>query len=143
MQRFAVEWDRRTVEASLADVVGLEYFRRLPEVMAAHTNNRGLLELFSTIAAEASNPDHPAHHFIQARYTNNLATLAAHLTQAVDAGDVAPLTPAKIDIEVRLVTAVLDGIGLQWLLDPSTDVATAVATYIERTISGWRKMNPE
>ena len=117
---------------------GLDYFRRLPEVMTAHLSNRGLLELFTTIAAEASSPAHPAHDFIQRRYTDNLATLATHLQQAVDTGDVAPLTPAEIEIEVRLVTAVLDGIGLQWLLDPSTDVTASVETYINRTVDAWR-----
>lgn len=132
------EWDRQTVEASLADVDGLDYFYRLPEVMGAHLSNRGLLELFTTIAAEASSPAHPAHAFIQARYTTNLATLAAHLQQAVDAGDIAPLSSTEIQIEVRLVTAVLDGIGLQWLLDPSTDVVTSISTYITRTITGWQ-----
>jgi AcrR family transcriptional regulator len=132
------EWDRQTVETRLAGVAGLEYFLRLPEVMGAHLSNRGLLELFTTIAAEASSRDHPAHAFIQRRYTDNLATLATHLRQAVDAGDIAPLTPAEIDIETRLVTAVLDGIGLQWLLDPSTDVVASVTTYITRTITCWR-----
>src|SRR5215213_1543535 len=34
------EWDRRTVEASLTGVAGLDYFRRLPEVMTAHLSNR-------------------------------------------------------------------------------------------------------
>src|SRR3954467_999998 len=114
------EWDRQTVEARLADVSGLGYFRRLPEVMGAHRSNRGLLELFTTIAAEASSPAHPAHAFIERRYTDNLATLASHLQRAADAGDVAPLASAVIENEVRLVTAVLDGIGLQWLLDPAT-----------------------
>jgi len=133
------EWDRQTVQARLADVSGLGYFRRLPEVMAAHRSNRGLLELFTTIAAEASSPAHPAHAFIQRRYTDNLATLATHLQQAVDTGDVAALTPAEIEIEVRLVTAVLDGIGLQWLLDPSTDITASVETYISRTIAAWGK----
>ena len=132
------DWDRRTVDAQLTDVTGLDYFRRLPEVMAANVSNRGLLELFTTMAAEASSPAHPAHAFIQRRYTDNLATLAGHLQQAVDAGDVVEFTPAEIDIEVRLVTAVLDGIGLQWLLDPATDVTASVETYINRTVAGWR-----
>src|SRR3954451_16702538 len=105
------EWDRQTVEASLSGVTGVDYFRRLPEVMTAHLSNRGLLELFTTIAAEASSRNHPAHDFIQRRYADNLATLARHLQHAVDTGDVAPLTPVEIEREVRLVTAVLDGIG--------------------------------
>jgi hypothetical protein len=106
--------------------------------MSAHLGNRGLLELFTTIAAEASSPTHPAHAFIQRRYTDNLATLAAHLQHAVDAGDVAPLTPAEIQREVRLITAVLDGTGLQWLLDASTEVTANVETYINRTVEGWQ-----
>ena len=136
------EWDRQTVEASLADVAGLDYFRRLPEVMTGHLRNRGLLELFTTIAAEASSPAHPAHAFIQRRYTDNLATLATHLQHAVDRDEVAPLTPDEIEIEVRLVTAVLDGIGLQWLLDPSTDITASVTTYIDRTITTWCRAAP-
>jgi len=132
------EWDRRTVEDGLAEVGGLDYFRRLPEVMAAHRENRGLLELFTTIAAEASSPNHPAHAFIAERYARNLATLAGHLRDAVDAGDIAPLPPGRIDVEVRLLTAVLDGIGLQWLVDPSTDVVAGVSTYVDRAIRSWR-----
>ena len=34
--------------------------------------------------------------------------------------------------------AVLDGIGLQWLLDPTTDVVASVTTYITSSISRWR-----
>lgn len=132
------DWDRQTVETNLAGVEGLDYFRRLPEVMTAHLDNRGLLELFTTIAAEASSPTHPAHNFIRHRYSFNLATLADHLQHAVDAGDVNPLTPVRIETEVRLVTAVLDGIGLQWLLDPATDVTTTVETYISRTVAAWQ-----
>ncbi len=132
------EWDRRTVADGLADVSGLDYFRRLPEVVTAHQQSRGLLELFTTIAAEASSPSHPAHHFIEQRYARNLATLAGHLREAVDAGDVAPMTDTRIQIEVRLITAVLDGIGLQWLLDPSTDVEPAVTTCVERAVAAWR-----
>jgi AcrR family transcriptional regulator len=132
------DWDRRSVEGRLTGVTGLDYFRRLPEVMGANLENRGLLELFSTIAAEASSPTHPARAFIQRRYTDNLSTLARHLREAVEAGEVAPLADADIQQEVRLVTAVLDGIGLQWLLDPSTDVVAAVNAYVTHSINRWR-----
>ncbi|MEV7800106.1 helix-turn-helix domain-containing protein [Microbacterium foliorum] len=132
------EWDRRTVENGLADVTGLAYFRALPEVMDAHTSQRGLLELFTTITAEATSPTHPAHQYIRNRYSTNLQTLADHLARAHEDGDVRFMNPSEIDIEVRLVTAVLDGIGLQWLLDPTTDLPGVVATYIDRTLASWR-----
>jgi hypothetical protein len=103
--------------------------------MGAHLAKRGLLELFSTIAAEATSPSHPAHKFIQQRYTDNLATLATHLQEAIAVGEIAPLTPVQINQEVRLVTAVLNGIGLQWLLNPDTDATDTVATYINRTVA--------
>ena len=35
-------------------------------------------------------------------------------------------------------TAVLDGIGLQWLLDPSTDVVESISTYVDPAVLGWR-----
>ncbi len=136
------EWDRRTVQDDLADVHGLGYFRRLPEVMAAHRRHPGLLQLFTMISAEATSPAHPAHAFIQQRYSGNLATLARHLRHAADVGEVAPLTDAQITVEVRLVTAALDGIGLQWLLDPTTDMHDAVSTYVERAITAWRQQPP-
>ncbi|MFF1385308.1 TetR/AcrR family transcriptional regulator [Arthrobacter sp. NPDC058288] len=131
------EWDRRTVDNGLTDVSGLDYFRRLPDVMSAHQDNRGLLELFTTIAAEASNTAHPGHAFITQRYIANLGTLSAHLQEAVEAGDIAPLSPAQIEVEVRLLTAMMDGIGLQWLLNPETDIRASVSTYVERAIAAW------
>jgi len=137
------EWDRQTVEARLADASGLEYFRRLPEVMGAHLEHPGLLELFTTIAAEASSTSHPAAEFIRHRYATNIATLAGHLRRAVDEGEIIDLGPAEVEAEARLVTAVLDGIGLQWLLDPSTDVVATVRTYIDRSIASWRTPRPQ
>lgn len=37
-----------------------------------------------------------------------------------------------------MVTATLDGIGLQWLLDPTADMADCVSSYIERAIDAWQ-----
>ncbi|MCI9887783.1 helix-turn-helix transcriptional regulator [Micrococcales bacterium 31B] len=132
------EWDLRTVADGLSDVSGIEYFGRLPEVMAAHQHSRGLLELFTTIAAEASGPSHPAHRFIRRRYEKNLATLAGHLREAIAAGEAAPMTGEQIMVEVRLLTAVMDGIGLQWLLDPATDIEGAMTACVDRTVAAWQ-----
>lgn len=133
------EWDRRTTQTSLTGVTGLTLFRRLPEVMEFHLHNRGLLELFLTMAAEASSQIHPAREFIRRRYADNIITLGAHFREAAAAGEVAPLSQAEIDQEMRLLIAVLDGIELQWLLEPSTDLVASVTTYINHAIARWQR----
>jgi AcrR family transcriptional regulator len=133
-------WERQSAEQELSDVSGLAYLRRLPDIMAGHRRNRGLLELFTTITAEASNPEHPAHDYVVQRYETNLRTFSRHLQEAVETGDVGPLSEAQVTLEARLLTAALDGIGLQWLLDPSMDIALATTTYLDRAIASWRRV---
>ena len=132
------EWSHRTTAASLEGSSGLAFFRRFPEVMQFHIDNRGLLELFTTSAAEASSPSHPAREFIRRRYVDSMGNLCGHLAQAVADGEIAPLTPAEIEREARLLTAMLDGIGLQWLLDSSTDMVGDATFYIDDTIARWQ-----
>jgi AcrR family transcriptional regulator len=136
------EWSRRTTAASLEGSSGLAYFRRFPEVMQFHIDNRGLLELFTTIAADASSPSHPAHEFIQRRYVESMGNLCVQLARAVADGEIAPHTQAEIQREARLLTAMLDGIGLQWLLDPSTDMVGDATFYIDDTIARWQHPRP-
>ncbi|WP_426562110.1 TetR/AcrR family transcriptional regulator [Angustibacter sp. McL0619] len=131
------EWGRRTTEHGLTGS-GLAYFRAFPALMEFHIRNRRLLELFITSAADASSPTHPAREFIQRRYADSLANLRAHLEQAVADGEVTSLSAVEIDQEARLITAVLDGLELQWLLDPSTDLAGLVSAYIDHTIARWQ-----
>ena len=73
------DWDRRTVDARLTAVTGLDYFRRLPEVMGAHLENRGLLELFHhrcrSVQPDPSSPRvHPAALHRQSRHPRNPST---------------------------------------------------------------------
>ena len=132
------EWDRRTVADGLADASGLDYFRRLPEVMATHQDNRGLLELFTTIAAEATSPSHPAHAFIEQRYARNLAILTRHLRLAVDAGGVGPMT----DTEIRDRGPIADRRDGRHraavAARPVDRVMETVSTCVERAIAAWR-----
>ncbi len=133
------EWSRRTTAASLEGTSGLAYFRRFHEVMQFHLHNRGLLELFTTIAADASSPSHPAREFIRHRYVESMGNLCVQLAQAVGDGEIAPLNQAEIEREARLLTAMLDGIGLQWLLDPSTDMVGDVTAFMNDTIARWQQ----
>ncbi|MFF0267147.1 TetR/AcrR family transcriptional regulator [Kribbella sp. NPDC004536] len=132
------DWTAQTKRSSMPeDVRGLAYFRQLRALMEFHVEHRGLLELFITMAAEATNPGHPARDFIQQRYANGRELWSAKLREAVDDGEIAPLTDAQIEAEIRTLVAVLDGLELQWLLGADIDLPDLVATYIDQSIVRW------
>ena len=89
--------------------------------MDFHLKHRGLIELFLTMTAEASSPVHPARTFIQRRYTDTYAGFVRHLREARESGEV-HLAEDEIAYEARLLMAVMDGLELQWLIDPSVDL---------------------
>ena len=73
----------------------------------------GLVELFSRLAVEAANPEHPAHDYFLER--GETVRGAFELTAASDS-----LPP---DVYARILQAVADGLQLQWLVDPTVDMA--------------------
>jgi AcrR family transcriptional regulator len=133
------DWTRQQSRLSLADdPPGLAYFRALMSVTEFHVEHRGLLELFITMAAEATNPGHPARQFIRRRYADVLANCIGKLREAVDRGEVAPMTDEQIEAEVRILIAVLDGIELQWLLGADIDLPALVRRHLEQSIASWK-----
>ncbi|MEV4263948.1 TetR/AcrR family transcriptional regulator [Kribbella sp. NPDC049584] len=133
------DWTVRSGLSALPDGVrGVAYFRQMRDLMEFHVQNRGLLELFITLAAEATNPSHPARDFIRRRYDHGLQLWAGKLREAVDDGEIAVLTDQQIEAEVRVLIAALDGIELQWLLGADIDLPALVATHVEQAITRWQ-----
>lgn len=119
-----------------SDATGLAHIRALPALMAYHLTHRGLIELFLTLATEASNPQHPAREFIVRRYQTTVASLSGHLREAVAAGDV-HLRPEQIESEARGLVALMDGIELQWLLHPELDLVGLFSAQLEHLLARW------
>lgn len=132
------DWQQKTQAAqSWESLKGLVYFQTLHKLMAFHTEHRGLLELFVTMAAEATSTTHPARKFIQQRYTDIIANWGARLREARDQGEIGPLSDHEIETEIRMLTAMADGLELQWLLDPSIDLMVLFSTYLDDAIRRW------
>lgn len=122
--------ERRDVEDMAAsDLVagsGPERLAGLVDVVRRNAERRGIVELFSVLSAEATSPAHPAHAFFEARYRQIVATLADAFA---DCAHPAPASAAR-----RLV-AVMDGLQVQWLLQPAeVDMAAEVQTQIEHEL---------
>ncbi|MFF2952018.1 TetR/AcrR family transcriptional regulator [Kitasatospora sp. NPDC057965] len=89
------------------------------EILRHNASTPGLVKLFVDLAAAAAEPDHPAHDFFEQRYADLRARLAERIERNV-ADEVDPAWLARIFI------AAVDGIQLQWLLDPEIDMAADI-----------------
>jgi AcrR family transcriptional regulator len=92
------------------------YLEGLAELCRENDRSPGLVRLFTVLAAEALDPDHPGHEHFRERYRDLRRTVAAHLADEQRHGRVA----AGLDVEVVApqILAMFDGLQLQWLLDP-------------------------
>lgn len=134
--RFWEEGNRR-FEPDL-DARGLTAIEGNTRLMAAHLQHRGFLELFLTLSTEASDRSHPAHEFVTARYASVLARFRRQLAEAVSDGEVAPMSQGQIKIEARSLIAVMDGLELQWLLEPDMDLVGTFRAYLDAATARWR-----
>ncbi|OII62223.1 TetR family transcriptional regulator [Streptomyces sp. CC53] len=88
----------------------------------------GIVQTFSALLGESVTEDHPARDFFTRRYTQVRQDMAAVLR--AEFGDRLPggLAPERA---APLLTAVLDGLQYQWLLDPeSVDMAAAFRDFL-------------
>ncbi len=76
----------------------------------------GLVALYAVLSAEATDPTHPAHDY----FVNRYATIRHHDDSRFEALRDSGEIHAGVRMETlgQLVTAVLDGLQLQWLLAP-------------------------
>ncbi|KQT02069.1 TetR/AcrR family transcriptional regulator [Cellulomonas sp. Leaf395] len=125
------EVDDAAFEADLA--AGHDYVDALARIVERNASRPGIVELFATLSAEATSPDHPAHAYFQERYRRVVDRAVAEFSRRRDEGrlrpGIDPLTAA------RLTVAVMDGLQIQWLLSVDTpatrpDMAATLRAYI-------------
>ncbi|WP_028279331.1 TetR/AcrR family transcriptional regulator [Arthrobacter sp. H5] len=111
--------DERVKDAAgdVAEETMLDQMRR---VVAYNQTTPGLTSLYTVIAAEATNSDHPAHEYFASRYGERASQTAGILKDAQRDG----LVRDDLDVHhaARLIAAVMDGLQQQWLLDDSVDM---------------------
>jgi AcrR family transcriptional regulator len=130
------DWRSRTSDAH-EEHSGTDYFRRFIPLMRFHIENRGILELFLTMSAEATHADHPAAPFILERQQETKDHIIAALSRTIEQEQLAAMDPATIELEAQLMIGALDGIELEWLLHPELDLERAVTYYVDTTIARW------
>ena len=99
------------------------------ERVRAGLERPGILRLFAILSSESSAPEHPAHDWFVQRYRRKTEELAAAF--AFDQ------TQGRVDrsrdphLLSRLLIGAWDGIQLQWLIDPTADMNSAMRAFFE------------
>jgi AcrR family transcriptional regulator len=102
------------------------------EVIARNAEVPGLVQFHAHLSVDATDSGHAAHDYAADRYRRGTAALADGLRRMRDAGEL----PADLDPDTTATTffALADGLQVQWLLDPSLDMA-AHLTHLWRLIT--------
>ena len=124
------EIDEELFRADLA--AGRDYLDALAMLIERNAARPGIVELYATLSAEATSPDHPAHAYFRERYDNVIALTVAEYERWRDEGRLRPgIDPHTA---ARLTVAVMDGMQIQWLLaadspDTRPDMAAALRAH--------------
>lgn len=95
--------------------VGL--FQHLVKTAFLNAQRAGIVQAFTVLSSEAVTDGHPARSFFEERYVNLRAEVAeAFRAMCADEGVDAPDT---VDRAAASILAVMDGLQIQWLLDPT------------------------
>ncbi len=119
------ELDLETYRAE-GDVDPLRAFLR---VMRHNAEVPGLVELYTRLAAEASDHAHPAHRF----FSERRAAMHTLFDGMIEQGKSAGRYPTDLDTASFgiVVNAVADGLQTMWLQDPTIDMASELERLLE------------
>ncbi|WJM16192.1 TetR family transcriptional regulator [Microbacterium arborescens] len=94
---------------------GAEVLRGLVFLAAHNASTPGVVELYTTLSAEATASDHPAHAYFVRRYEYTRGNIERSFRSLRDQGRLRHgMTPRRAAITV---VALMDGLQVQWLLD--------------------------
>ncbi len=111
------ERDRRDLERrTQEETEGATLLATIRDQVRRNAETPGLVGLHVVVAAEATDPTHPAHAVVRDRYRALRHQDDTRFHDAIDRGELRPeVDPQAIG---QLFSAVMDGLQLQWLLDP-------------------------
>ncbi|KAA1418235.1 TetR/AcrR family transcriptional regulator [Mumia zhuanghuii] len=109
---------------------GPDLLRHLVDTARRNTQRKGLVQSYAVLSAESVTEGHPAQGSFRDRFTQ-LRELTADALRASCPVDAMP-SDKEIDAAASSILALMDGLQVQWLLDPDkVDMPYAVGLVID------------
>lgn len=113
----------------LRGVRGLAVLDRLVELVSYNAVVPGLVRAFTVLMGEAVAEDHPAREWFVRRYPRRRDNIADALRAGLESGEIRG--EVDCDALAAQIVAMMDGLQVQWLLDPDGfDLAGVFASYV-------------
>ncbi|MFE7512658.1 TetR/AcrR family transcriptional regulator [Streptomyces sp. NPDC057540] len=107
------------------------YLETLVALVEENTRRPGIVRMFNVLVGESGNVGHPAHAYFRERYARVLRHTVGILDEAVRRGELRPGLDGPAVAQELL--AVMDGLQIQWALDPAAmDMPARVGAYLRR-----------
>jgi len=116
--------------------VGAAFLAHLIRTVTLNEQRSGIVQAYTVLSAESVTSGHPAQEWFRARFGVLRDELRQALAQLFPAG--LTLDDAALDAGASAIIAVMDGLQVQWLLDPAAvDMPAIVRSVIDSMLAGW------
>ncbi|MFC6715441.1 TetR/AcrR family transcriptional regulator [Branchiibius cervicis] len=106
-----------------------EVFRAVVELMTVNFESPGIVATYVKVSAEATDAEHPGHEYFTQRYETVVEAATSAFRLAFRQNP--PPYPVTAASAARQLIALMDGLQIQWLLDPAgTDVARVLSDFL-------------
>ena len=113
---------RDTAQSSRPSAHAAEHWQdEALQTLEGNLRDRTMTQLWATLAAEATDPAHPAHTYFLDRYGRTFEEFTGWFAEDPHS----PNTREEAAVKARLFVALWDGLQLQSLLDPDFDMRPA------------------
>ncbi|RXZ49493.1 TetR/AcrR family transcriptional regulator [Agromyces fucosus] len=114
-----------------AQTEGPAFLQHLVDTVEENSRRRGVVQAYAVLSGESVTDGHPAHEYFQARLDvlrEKIAGVLGEVTGNTDPDDLADSASALI--------AVMDGLQVQWLLNPdAVDMTRIVGRTLDETVA--------
>jgi AcrR family transcriptional regulator len=127
-----LDWRDRDDGRRLSDMRdgdGLAYLERLEDLVEHNATAPELVKLFTTLVGEGTSPEHPANDYFVERYRRIRARAIRGLREGQLSGEIRE--DVDLDAIVPVLFAVMDGLQIQWLLDPDIDMVASFDAFVK------------
>jgi AcrR family transcriptional regulator len=109
-------------------------------LMAYNVNQPGIVDLFTKLAAESTDVDHPAHAYFKDRYVSVSKFCEDYFDHLYASGYMKSDSDSRT-LSIALI-ALADGLQLQWLHDRTVDICAELASFFKNVLSSeaWEKV---